>query len=874
MSGTSVAARLARREVVRRPWRSLVVLALIVFPVMFLTTLTVMVRTNERTWPERFGAGAGTEDLVIDDGRVMVDPETGAESDLAAVASDLIPEGSEILVFDVLSERIRTVDGHRTYGQLSTRPLHHPMSDGLLDRLQGRYPRTSDEALLTTRLARELKVGVGDTLELNRPADVTLTVVGIAERPGDLNEPVLFLGSDDDPEVLRSMGRGATARTLVDLPVESETDLAILAPVVDAGGQARHLPPGWQFDGTGAQVAIVWTWIGGAVAFTILGVVIAAAFAVTARRQLRLIGQLMGNGADDTTLRATLFLQGTVLGLVGAVIGVVAALVGLVVFQPVMETVIARRIAAYDMRVADLLPIIVIATVAATVAAVIPARTAVRTTVLQALAGRRPVGPYPARLVARGAVAAVGGLILLAVATAGAAASSRSMDGGDTTIFILTGIAGSIAVLLGTCAMAPALIARLEPLAGSLRGTARLAARSIARQRTRTGAVVAAIAVVAAGAVAGSTAWMTEEARSGDRYAWSMPGDLVVLDYREYLVSDTEDEAGEEWTLISTTAPPELITEVQSVVPDLRPITNRQAFARTDDTAAPIEARGESWFQIVDDEWAEAWEIGREGRDALADGHVVQHLWSSDYLSVDGTAETYTVIDEHGDVVAEVPTTIIVTPGETSIPMISLETAQDLGLTVVEGPATFRAAADFTSDQMDVLADLSDDLNYEYNAGWSPGDVSTSAYLMHPYESFEASRALITAAIIGAATILSLGVVALGLSLSAAETRDERDVLAAIGARPRALRRLAGAKAAVLSSTGTLIGIPLGFIPVVVVTRAASVDRFDAITPVFPWVQVVLLVIAVPVIASLATIAASAIALRLRPVTASTMAFD
>ena len=173
------------------------------------------------------------------------------------------------------------------------------------------------------------------------------------------------------------------------------------------------------------------------------------------------------------------------------------------------------------------------------------------------------------------------------------------------------------------------------------------------------------------------------------------------------------------------------------------------------------------------------------------------------------------------------------------------------------------------------MADLNDDLYYEYgSAAVEAGDTQTQVWIQHPYESFEASRALVTAAIIGVATLLSLGVVALGLSLSAAETRDERDVLAAIGARPRALRRLAGAKAAVLSSTGTLIGIPLGFIPVVVVTRAASLDRFEPISPVFPWLQVGLLVIVVPVIATLATIAASGIALRVRPVTASTMAFD
>lgn len=59
-----------------------------------------------------------------------------------------------------------------------------------------------------------------------------------------------------------------------------------------------------------------------------------------------------------------------------------------------------------------------------------------------------------------------------------------------------------------------------------------------------------------------------------------------------------------------------------------------------------------------------------------------------------------------------------------------------------------------------------------------------------------------------------------------------------------------------LAGTGTLIGIPLGFIPVAVM------------------VQVGLLVVIVPLVASVAALGASGLALRLRPVTASTMAFD
>lgn len=869
MSGTAVAARLARREVTRRPWRSLVVLALVVLPVVLLTALIIMVRTNERTWTERFAERSGTEDLVVYPGGTVWDPTTGDHVPAPTFGPDDFPDGSRLVEFELLSERIRTVDRDRHWGEISTRPLTDPISDGLLDRLDGRYPRTSDEVLLTPRLASALKVAVGDTLELDRPAELAFTVVGIAEQPGSLNDATMFIGTEDDPDVLRSLGAGTYGRLLVDLPPEFERDHALLAGVLEAGGSSRYLADSWNRDGDGAQVAIVWTWIGGAVAFTILGVVIAAAFAVTARRQLRLIGQLMGNGADERTLRATLFLQGTVIGLVGGVLGVAGGVIGLHLFQPLVETLVSRRLDGFDVRATDLLPVVAIATLAATIAAVIPARTAVRTSVLQALAGRRPVGPYPNRLVARGAAAAIGGLVLLAVATAGAAASG-SIDGtGSSTIFILTGIAGAIAVLLGTCAMAPAIIARLEPLAGSLRGTARLAARSVARQRTRTGAVVAAIAVVAAGAVAGSTAWLTEEARSSDQWSYSMPDDLVSITYNEILLGE------EESTVLSDTVPAEMVAEVMAVLPDARQIANRHAVVRTDASDAPLDHRGESWFQVADDDFVAAVDLHPAARAALAEGKVVHLGWYDDtgYATGEGTTD---LIDRDGNVVGQVPAVHLPQlAGPFHLPLISPSLADELGLVIADGPVLLRTPEPMSGDQMDQLTDLAVDFIYDTEGGaWEPGTIQTQVHLAHPYESFEPSRALINAAIIGAATLLSLGVVALGLSLSAAETRDERDVLAAVGARPRSLRRLAGAKAAVLSSTGTLIGIPLGFIPVLVVTRAASVDRFDAITPVFPWMQVGLLVVVVPVIATLVTIGASGIALKVRPVTASTMAFD
>jgi hypothetical protein len=84
------------------------------------------------------------------------------------------------------------------------------------------------------------------------------------------------------------------------------------------------------------------------------------------------------------------------------------------------------------------------------------------------------------------------------------------------------------------------------------------------------------------------------------------------------------------------------------------------------------------------------------------------------------------------------------------------------------------------------------------------------------------------------------------------------------------LRRASAHKAWLLSFLGAVLGIPVGFLPVVVFTRADPTN----IPLVFPWRIVVLLVVLVPAAAGIVTTLASGIALRRRPVTISTMAFE
>src|SRR3546814_12255213 len=99
--------------------------------------------------------------------------------------------------------------------------------------------------------------------------------------------------------------------------------------MVDEGDglvSARGIPEPFESTDDGTT-GVRWAYVLGAVALTVAGIVISAAFAVGARRQLVSIGQLSASGASPATIRSSLVLQGTFTGIVGAVAGFVLAAV-------------------------------------------------------------------------------------------------------------------------------------------------------------------------------------------------------------------------------------------------------------------------------------------------------------------------------------------------------------------------------------------------------------------------------------------------------------------------------------------------------------------------------------------------------------------
>jgi len=124
----------------------------------------------------------------------------------------------------------------------------------------------------------------------------------------------------------------------------------------------------------------------------------------------------------------------------------------------------------------------------------------------------------------------------------------------------------------------------------------------------------------------------------------------------------------------------------------------------------------------------------------------------------------------------------------------------------------------------------------------------------------------VTPAIGALALVLTLLVVGIGLALAAAESRDERDVLVAVGARPRTLRRVAGVKALFMAGAGCLVAVPVGLLPVWGVLRASGRS-----TVVVPWLGIGLIVVAVPAIAGGVAWFGSSVAQAVKPTRMSTL---
>ncbi|MEJ7720989.1 MAG: FtsX-like permease family protein [Ilumatobacteraceae bacterium] len=286
-------------------------------------------------------------------------------------------------------------------------------------------------------------------------------------------------------------------------------------------------------DGELNSAELAWGWVAGAIALAAVGIIISAAFATSARRQLVTVGQLSSNGASQRVIVRALGMQGLWTGLVGAAGGVAGGVALAVGGRGTAERIAGRDFPPTFIAPIDLVVIAVTGVLAAVIAATIPARSAARVPTLTALAGRRPLSAVPRRLVPIG-VALFGLGVLLLVLAAG------NTSGGNLPA--ATAVLGGIAVMIGMCCCSPVAIDAMSRVTARLGGARRFAGRSLSRTRARSAAIVTAIGVTGAIAIAGASV-VSAMAQEDDDEPRSFPKDVVtaapIVDYE--LVPQTVD---------------------------------------------------------------------------------------------------------------------------------------------------------------------------------------------------------------------------------------------------------------------------------------------------------------------------------------------
>jgi putative ABC transport system permease protein len=818
MSRLRLAARLARREVRRRPGRTALVTVLVALPVAGMVLALVLIRTDRLTPDEEWQRDHGDAEALL-----SASGPDGTDLDTSG-----LPAGSRTLTVESAWTRARTVDGNRSDLSIRGFAAGDPMLRGLIDLVAGRLPTAGDEVGLAPSVASDLGVDVGDRLSLDRP-EIELHIVGLVEDPAHLGDTTALVAPGShllDAELISV----DPPYGLVDLPDGEATGGELAA---DPNVMLRSAFTSLRFP---ASRQVPWPYVIGAVALTVVGIVIAAAFAAGARRQLVMLGQLSASGAPGPVLRSTLVLQGTVTGLVGSAAGVVVAGVALAGARPSFERMLGHRLGAYDVRLLEIGGAVLVGVVAATVAALVPAWSVTRIPTLTALAGRRPLPPVRHRVTAAGALAVIAGVGLLGLAVLGSA------TGEDTEIWALVAISGGVLELLGACAMAPAVVARLEPLAGRTRGSWRLASRGLARQRGRTGAVVSAVAAAAGLAVAATALVAGNEAGQGGRPEVS---DRVVV------VSEIRaPDAATGGNYYEMPAPPgdAVRDELSRALPGARTVTMRTAGTQADwpDLRVPV---------VADDEVLDALGIGDDVRRELdATGVVVlDDGYAQDQVTLpDGRTEPLpSVVSDHG-------------LGNTWGALASPSLVDELGLDTPAAALAYVTDEPLTSAQADEVGFLSAELS------GAPGTGGSYLELSLQWPESGPTPVQIELILTGVALLFAVLVVGASLALAAAESRDERDVLTVAGVAPRTLAASAGAKAWLLAGIGVAMAVPVGLLPVAVFVAADDGStRF-----VVPWRAVAVLGLALPAIVAAVALAASATAQRLRPVRVSTAVFD
>ena len=798
---TRALARLAWRELRHRRGRSMLIIALVAMPVAALVIAAVLNASNAGSPEQKRPLVMGGADVVV-----QFAHDDLANGDTVNAVLRRLPPGSRTVS---VRERLALVPARDRDAivDVTDLPLDDRLATGKIKLLRGHSPVGAAQVAASPTALRDLGLRLGDTL-VSRRLGLRARIVAEVVDPDDLHRPVIISGAPLPAATSR------TARLLVDLPPGSAA-----SAVAQLRGPGREIRTAADCCPDERPALREVTLVVSGLALFVVGLVVAAAFAISARRQLRTIGLLSAvAGADERHIRRLALLQGALCGGAGVIAGFAVGLAAAkLFFEPHIDDLAGRVTGGVTLAPVELGLIAAMAIAATAAGAWRPGRTAARIPVLAALGGRRPLRAVPASVPVRGLATSAVGTVLLAV----------GLNGGDPRGLTLI---GAVLIVLGFVLCAPALVAVLERLASRAPGITRLAARDIARQRARTGPLVAAILAVASLAVLGSTLIGAIERFNGG--FGDFRGDEVMLTASGVTGAPREQ----------ADVPEQLLARVRSLLPRSTetPIGSYE-LRRADGLAERAGVSGHGGDvglfglaiggpQLLESLDAEA------GRAAFDRGEVVA-------LAGD--------LVEDGDVQIEIPQArgparqvrVAATEVRVDRPItpfvISTQAASRLGFAPTTTDLVFRTADALTSAEEHALQALA--LSYDRGSS-RQADTEIRFAGNSPPQGI--SRG-IDEALLAIAALLTLAVVASGLALSAAEGKADDTMLVALGADPTSRRRFRATQAGLLVATAGLLAIPAGLIPAAVI-----IHNDDAMLFAVPWTAATIVLIALPAAAA------------------------
>jgi MFS family permease len=790
-----------------------------------------------------------TSTARADDGR-PANPELPAPTDLSDAE---LPRDTATIAITEGHERMSTRDGIAGFPVLYG-DSWNPRLEGRYEALSGRTPQAPTEAMASPELLERLGAKVGDDVELP-DREHSYTVVGVLRAmDADAYREVLFLPEAAAPAPVGDDDDAAGRNTIWFLP-DWQPDLAALGDLNHAGyvSYARNLvmdpPAGAETASTMSRsdsgwITLALVSLGLVFGGLLVGLLAAAAMAVSARRQQRSLAVLTTVGARRSDVFRTVLAQGGILGLAGGVIGAALGIAGVALAHVLLDPGAENTFwSSWGLKVPwTVAGVVAFAVLVGLSACIIPARGATRGDAIAALRGaRRPVVMSLRRPVWGIVIALAGaGLVIVGGVIFGFNGSQQLWNSGLQTTAMGASIIGVLLLLLSVTLTGQAILGLLTRLLSRFGSAARLASRDAVANSPRT--VPAFVSIAASTAVASFVlcAVALTAAQSERNYSWAAPtGSAIVGSWGEESPSSAPafltDANPERIIPISQSVEPGMDADGQIVGanPDVVSLSYWQP-----EVSQWVSMPGQPATVVAPDdvEALTGITLSAEQRRAFAEGGAL--ALTSERASEPGSAH---FVSDAGTVQLTIWDAQELYTSDSAEPLRTIDIAADVhtgtssGYPVILSPAAAETVGvptrvtswvgTFTTPPSDAMMDRMRADAETASAGELHFDVRVENGPDAPLPWL--------ILVLGVLSIIVIAAAAISLGLARIERREDDATLAAVGATKRLRRRVSAWQAIIIAGVGCVIGVLLGVIGTWALTQAASTTRMIDLP--IPW---------------------------------------